>query len=175
MMSQQLDSLKSLHPSMEERTDNQGNIRGRRKRSTKGSNSVDINMDGIKISVKRRNKHVPNHKNPTREKRFVTDDACHLEESKVTFSDIGYDFIHRPISYKANKCVGRCTFPITRPSTKHAIIHAILHNLFPSSEEPPCCVPTKLNPISILYFNDNNVMEYIYEYQDMKATECGCR
>ena len=59
--------------------------------------------------------------------------------------------------------------------TKHAIIQTLVHAAYPKYVARACCVPTKLEPISILYLDENNVITYKYHYDEMVVAECGCR
>lgn len=59
--------------------------------------------------------------------------------------------------------------------TKHAIVQALLHSVAPSRAPRSCCVPSKLEPISLLYVDEKGVLTYRFGYNDMVVTECGCR
>lgn len=144
----------------------------RRKRSVSHEKKMNVRLDGIKIGVKRRTDHTQRAK--TREKRSPhVPDSCHREEMEINFSRIGYHHIHTPTEYQAYKCVGHCHFPITTDTTRHAIFHATMH-FRRAVEDPPCCVPTKLGPISMLIYYED-VVEFVYEYHEMIVEECGCR
>jgi len=58
--------------------------------------------------------------------------------------------------------------------TNHATVQSIINelNLTPGLTRP-CCVPTTLLPISLLYYDDqDNVV--LKQYVDMVAETCGC-
>lgn len=38
-----------------------------------------------------------------------------------------------------------------------------------------CCVPTRLDSISVLYLDTHGVLTYRFSYKDMVVAECGCR
>ena len=78
---------------------------------------------------------------------------------------------------QAFECVGKCYVPIGAhlSPTKHAIIQTLVHAAYPKYVARACCVPTKLEPISILYLDENNVITYKYHYDEMVVAECGCR
>ncbi|XP_059176206.1 dorsalin-1-like [Physella acuta] len=102
---------------------------------------------------------------------------CRREEMLVDFQSIKYDMvIIYPISYQAYECVGRCFYPIGQylTPTKHAIIQTLMHTTNPKFARA-CCVPTKLEPISVLYSKGDGVIEYDYTFEDMVVAECGCR
>ncbi|NWH92298.1 DVR1 protein, partial [Aegithalos caudatus] len=59
-------------------------------------------------------------------------------------------------------------------STNHAVLQTMVHSLDPQGTPQPCCVPVRLSPISILYYdNSDNVV--LRHYEDMVVDECGCR
>lgn len=48
-----------------------------------------------------------------------------------------------------------------------------VHLMNPENVPKPCCAPTKLNAISVLYFDDNsNVI--LKKYRNMVVRACGC-
>lgn len=103
---------------------------------------------------------------------------CRRRPLHVNFASINYDqWIIAPPSYEAFECTGKCTFPMSAhlTPTKHAIIQTLIHGLEPKGVARACCVPTKLEPISVLYIDDNGVVTFKYGYEDMVVTECGCR
>ena len=50
-----------------------------------------------------------------------------------------------------------------------------MHAAFPKRAKQACCVPTQLDPISVLYQDDNGVLTFKYAEQGMKVRSCGCR
>ncbi|XP_046674132.1 dorsalin-1-like [Homalodisca vitripennis] len=115
---------------------------------------------------------------PTRARsgRFRT--FCRRRPLYVEFSDINYDtWIVAPNGYQAYQCVGRCMYPLSDhlSPTKHAIIQTLLHSIHPAKTMRPCCVPTRLDSISILYVDAQGVLTYRLSYKDMVVAECGCR
>ncbi|XP_076072279.1 bone morphogenetic protein 10-like [Mytilus galloprovincialis] len=103
---------------------------------------------------------------------------CHRRPMYIRFSDINWDnWIIAPHGYQAYQCVGRCYFPLSDhlSPTKYAIIKGLLHSAYPDEYSRACCVPTKLDPISILYIDEQGVPTYKYKYDGMVVSECGCR
>ncbi|NXS55760.1 DERR protein, partial [Brachypteracias leptosomus] len=98
---------------------------------------------------------------------------CKARGLYIRFSDVGWEnWIIAPQGYMANYCVGECPFPLTAElnSTNHAILQTMVHSLDPQGTPQPCCVPVRLSPISILYYdNDDNVV--LRHYQDMVVDE----
>ncbi|XP_071038217.1 dorsalin-1 isoform X2 [Parasteatoda tepidariorum] len=103
---------------------------------------------------------------------------CRRKPLHVNFAAINYDqWIIAPPSYEAFECTGKCSFPMSAhlAPTKHAIIQTLMHSLEPKQVSRAACVPSKLTPISILYVDDDGVVTYKYDYEDMVVAECGCR
>ncbi|NXM74030.1 DERR protein, partial [Serilophus lunatus] len=102
---------------------------------------------------------------------------CKPRRLYISFSDVGWEnWIIAPQGYLANYCGGECPFPLTAElnSTNHAILQTMVHSLDPQGTPQPCCVPVRLSPISILYYdNSDNVV--LRHYEDMVVDECGCR
>ncbi|XP_074551251.1 protein DVR-1 [Halichoeres trimaculatus] len=103
--------------------------------------------------------------------------VCKARRLYIDFKDVGWqDWIIAPQGYMANYCHGECPFPLSESlnGTNHAILQTLVHSLDPHSTPQPCCVPIRLSPISMLYY-DNNDNVVLRHYQDMVVDECGCR
>ncbi|XP_069705403.1 dorsalin-1-like [Periplaneta americana] len=104
--------------------------------------------------------------------------TCRRRPLYVDFSEIHYDtWIVAPSGYEAFQCTGKCFFPVSEhlSPTKHAIVQTLLHSVAPGKVPRACCVPTRLEPISVLYVDHKGVLTYRFSYQDMVVAECGCR
>lgn len=102
---------------------------------------------------------------------------CKPRRLYISFTEVGWEnWIIAPQGYLANYCLGECPFPLTEElnSTNHAILQTIVHSLDPAGTPQPCCVPVRLSPISVLYY-DNNDNVVLRHYEDMVVDECGCR
>uniref|UniRef100_A0A3Q1F020 Growth differentiation factor 3 n=2 Tax=Acanthochromis polyacanthus TaxID=80966 RepID=A0A3Q1F020_9TELE len=103
--------------------------------------------------------------------------VCRTRSLYVDFMDVGWqDWVIAPQGYMANYCHGECPFPLTERlnATNHAILQTLVHALDPFGTPQPCCVPIRLSPVTILYY-DNNDNVVLRHYQDMVVQECGCR
>ncbi|XP_067225305.1 growth/differentiation factor 2 [Chanodichthys erythropterus] len=120
--------------------------------------------------------HIPVDKHP-RKKRKAKNNYCRRTSLKVNFKDIGWDkWIVAPPEYDAYECKGVCYFPLTddvNPS-KHAIIQTLVNLSNPKKANMACCVPTKLDPISVMY-QERGVITVRHLYDEMKVAKCGCR
>ncbi|XP_026172049.1 bone morphogenetic protein 2 [Mastacembelus armatus] len=104
--------------------------------------------------------------------------SCQRVPLFVDFEEIGWSgWIISPRGYNAYHCKGSCPFPLggSLRATNHATVRSIMHALKISSDDvgAPCCVPDRLQSISLLYFDDEeNVV--LKQYDDMVALSCGC-
>lgn len=119
----------------------------------------------------------------TRKKRsayylpITPSNVCKPRRLYIDFKDVGWqDWIIAPQGYVANYCHGECPFPLSERlnGTNHAILQTLVHSFDPKGTPQPCCVPIKLSPISMLYY-DNNDNVVLRHYEDMVVDECGCR
>lgn len=114
----------------------------------------------------------------SRIRRNAKGNHCKKQSLYVEFKDIGWDsWILAPTGYDAYECSGVCSFPLTKhvTPTKHAIVQTLMNINSPQKAARACCVPTKLDPISLLYLDDTGVVTYKYKFEGMVVAECGCR
>lgn len=114
---------------------------------------------------------------PSRVRRNVKSEPCKRTPLFVDFKDIGWDtWIIQPLGYEAYECNGVCNPPMTSEvsPTKHAVVQSLLSVKSPERASRACCVPTKLEPISLLY-HENGVVTFKHKYEGMVVAECGCR
>lgn len=84
------------------------------------------------------------------------------------------DYIIAPAGYSAYFCSGTC--PSILGSYMNATNHAVVQSLVSlqnSAVPRPCCVPTELSKISVLYFDDNGKVQ-LKLMENMVAEACGC-
>ncbi|RWS28487.1 putative TGF-beta ligand glass bottom boat protein-like protein [Leptotrombidium deliense] len=102
--------------------------------------------------------------------------SCQKKTLYVSFRDLGWqDWIIAPDGYAAFFCDGECSFPLNAHmnATNHAIVQTLVHLMNPHIVPKPCCAPTKLSAIMVLYFDDNsNVI--LKKYKNMVVKSCGC-
>ena len=110
------------------------------------------------------------------EQRYSSTRSCQKRNLYVSFKDLGWqDWIIAPEGYPAFFCYGECSFPLNAHmnATNHAIVQTLVHLMNPSDVPKPCCAPTKLSSIMVLYFDDNsNVI--LKKYKNMVVKSCGC-
>ncbi|KAK7938319.1 hypothetical protein WMY93_001645 [Mugilogobius chulae] len=87
----------------------------------------------------------------------------------VDFEDFGYDWIIAPKRFKANYCSGECEYTHLQ---KYPHTH-LVNNANPRGTAGPCCTPTKMSPINMLYFNHEEQIIY-GKIPSMVVDRCGC-
>lgn len=120
---------------------------------------------------------IPEAQHPRRKKRKAEREHCRRTSLKVNFKDIGWDsWIVAPPEYDAFECRGLCYHPLTDEMTpsKHALIQTLINIRDPKKANMACCVPIKLDPITVMY-QENGRLTIRYLYEEMKVAECGCR
>uniref|UniRef100_A0A3Q1H977 TGF-beta family profile domain-containing protein n=1 Tax=Anabas testudineus TaxID=64144 RepID=A0A3Q1H977_ANATE len=111
-------------------------------------------------------------------------DKCYIQnhinstkhELYVSFSDLGWkDWVLAPTGYSAYYCDGECFYPLgsCMNATNHALIQQVVHLLKPDEVPKACCAPTKLSPISVLFYDDNNNV-ILKKHRNMVVKTCGC-
>ncbi|KAF7665541.1 hypothetical protein LDENG_00140400 [Lucifuga dentata] len=100
---------------------------------------------------------------------------CRKVDMWVDFEHIGWDeWIIHPKRYNAYRCEGECPVPLDESfnPTNHAYMQSLLRHHHPDRGSCPSCVPTRLSPLSMLYYeNDDLALRHL---EDMIVEECGC-
>ena len=101
---------------------------------------------------------------------------CRKRHLYVDFHELRWqNWIIAPDGYESSYCAGECNYGMyrSRNATNHAIVQTLVNLLNPDSAPAPCCAPTKLNAISVLYYDEKqNVV--LKKFQDMVVKSCGC-
>ncbi|KAJ3595319.1 hypothetical protein NHX12_004623 [Muraenolepis orangiensis] len=109
-----------------------------------------------------------------------TTSLCCKRQFYVNFKSIGWnDWIIAPPGYHANYCEGDCpshATSITGSSLSFhstVISHYRMRGYSPFQNIKSCCVPTRLRPMSMLYYNEEQKIVK-KDIQNMIVDECGC-
>ncbi|XP_021937532.1 growth/differentiation factor 8 [Zootermopsis nevadensis] len=105
---------------------------------------------------------------------------CCRENLYISFADIGWDeWILQPSGYHAYFCRGSCNnaASITQSGAHHSSLIQRLLYLHSSSarqlELVPCCSPTKLSSLQMLYVDNNQTITHA-TLPNMVVEACGC-
>ncbi|XP_066581465.1 growth/differentiation factor 8 [Prorops nasuta] len=106
---------------------------------------------------------------------------CCRDELYINFEDIGWsDWILHPSGYHAYFCRGSCSSAasLTMSGSHYSnVIRRLLNKsgnvLHRKSEIVPCCSPTQLSPIQLLYVDSNNTITQ-KTLPNMVVEACGC-
>lgn len=106
---------------------------------------------------------------------------CCRDELYIDFADIGWsDWIVHPSGYHAYFCRGSCTSAASLTisgSQYNNVIRRLLaksgSTVHRRSEIVPCCSPTQLSAIQLLYFDSNNTITQ-KTLPNMVVEACGC-
>ncbi|XP_069693050.1 growth/differentiation factor 8 [Periplaneta americana] len=105
---------------------------------------------------------------------------CCRENLYISFADIGWDeWILQPTGYHAYFCRGSCNSAasITQSGAHHSTLMQrllLLHsNQARQLDLVPCCAPTKLSSLQLLYVDNNQTITHA-TLPNMVVESCGC-
>ncbi|XP_029043065.2 bone morphogenetic protein 4 [Osmia bicornis bicornis] len=100
---------------------------------------------------------------------------CCRHELTVMFKDLrGFDFIVYPKTFDAGYCKGRCP-PRYNPAHHHALLQSLLWKEDRKKVPKPCCAPSKLDQLMILYYDEDDSTQLKVSYwQNIQVLECAC-
>ncbi|XP_070847150.1 nodal-related 2 [Chaetodon trifascialis] len=109
-------------------------------------------------------------------KRGSEKSLCRRVDLHVDFNQIGWgSWIIFPKRYNAYRCEGSCPGPLGEDlnPTNHAYMQSLLKHYHPDRVASPCCAPTKMSPLSMLYYENGEML--LRHHEDMIVDECGCQ
>ncbi|XP_015593107.1 bone morphogenetic protein 4 [Cephus cinctus] len=100
---------------------------------------------------------------------------CCRHRMTVIFKDLkGFEFIIQPKTFDAGYCKGRCP-PRYNPAHHHALLQSLIWKEDRKKAPRPCCAPSKLAELEILYFDENDSTKLkISNWKNMRVLECAC-
>ena len=91
----------------------------------------------------------------------------------VNFTKIGWNWILYPSGFYANYCEGSCQSKISPLNTHSFILQELSRNNKLPLQFSICCTPSKLSPLSLVYFDDDaNILKT--DLSNMMVSACGC-
>ncbi|KAL6475784.1 hypothetical protein MHYP_G00168240 [Metynnis hypsauchen] len=128
----------------------------------------------VKRQRSRRGQPIKRHSEtlrPEKEKKNL----CRRVDMHVDFNQIGWgSWIVFPKKYNAYRCEGTCPSPLGEDfqPTNHAYMQSLLKHYHPGRAPSPCCAPTKMSPLSMLYYENGEMI--LRHHEEMVVEECGC-
>ena len=116
----------------------------------------------------------------TQSKRH-TPDSCARSNFTVNLHALGLTHVIWPKEINIFKCSGICDrVTLRKRSTNHAKIMAHIYNLEQLLSQPvtttyPCCVPTKYELAYLIIQAEDSTATGLRSFNELIATECGCR
>ncbi|XP_043797647.1 bone morphogenetic protein 2 [Apis laboriosa] len=100
---------------------------------------------------------------------------CCRHELTVMFKDLeGFEFIVYPKTFDAGYCKGRCP-PRYNPAHHHALLQSLLWKEDRKKVPKPCCAPSKLDQLMIVYLDENNSTRLkVSDWKNIQVLECAC-
>ncbi|XP_076760888.1 TGF-beta domain-containing family member maverick [Xylocopa sonorina] len=100
---------------------------------------------------------------------------CCRHELTVMFKDLkGFEFIVYPKTFDAGYCKGRCP-PRYNPAHHHALLQSLLWKEDRKKVPKPCCAPSKLDQLMIVYFDENDSTQLkVSFWKNIQVLECAC-
>lgn len=109
--------------------------------------------------------------------RKIERNPCQRHKMYVDFREVGWsDWIVAPLGYHAFYCAGECDYPMPEHlnTTNHAIVQSLMNSVRSTEVPKPCCVPTELSSMAMLYVDSKNTV-ILKNYKEMVVHGCGCR
>lgn len=117
-----------------------------------------------KIDVSQRGLH------PKNVEDIADEHACRKVDRMVNAAN---NSILHPLRFNAYQCVGKCNIKQLQNVNNYARVTLNMKNKVNSTDGmAACCVPVKLRPIRILYFEKDTVV--MRSLDNMIVEECGC-
>ncbi|KAM9313296.1 nodal homolog 2-A-like [Gastrophryne carolinensis] len=100
---------------------------------------------------------------------------CRRVDMIVDFEKLGWgEQVIYPKKFNAYRCEGACPIPLseTFKPTNHAYLTSLMKLYNSERVECSSCVPVKMRPLSMLMYEDGEVV--MKHHEDMIVDECGC-
>ena len=137
---------------------------------------------GVVLKTSSRQKRTANDDKKSRGRKIVGKRGmCERKDLNVDFEQMGWgQWIVYPKRFNAFMCTGKCPSPVDQPftPTNHAVMQSLMRLASKAAGQGPlvprpCCVPSKLYPISMLYYEYGEIV--VRHHEGMIVDKCGCR
>ncbi|XP_055378450.1 putative uncharacterized protein DDB_G0282133 [Condylostylus longicornis] len=124
--------------------------------------------NGVYIKIQTKNNRQRRSKRNTSLNCLETDkeERCCRYPLEINFQKFGWDWIIAPTTFSAYFCSGQCKLGYIQKFP-----HTHLMQL--STAPQPCCSPSKMSPIRLLYFNHDNIL-VMSTIPNMSIDQCNC-
>ncbi|KAM4034446.1 nodal homolog [Anomaloglossus baeobatrachus] len=133
-------------------------------------------IKNITVSRRHRRSHIINDQMKQAQPVDNLSNLCRRVDFIVDFKMIGWDaWIIHPKKYNAYRCEGTCPSPVNEgvKPNNHSYLQSLV-NFYNSKSAPEvCCAPTRMSPLSMVYFHKLEITFQLHE--DMVVEECGCQ
>lgn len=139
------------------------------------SDAIDSGGDRLRRKRSTPEELMPLHKSRRSKCKGDNNKKCCRHELTVMFKDLkGFDFIVYPKGFDAGYCKGRCP-PRYNPAHHHALLQSLLWKEDRKRVPKPCCAPSKLDQLMIVYFDENDSTQLKVSYwKNIQVLECAC-
>ena len=103
-------------------------------------------------------------------RRSVSQDDCSggccRKSLKISFEELGWDFVYYPREYNAHYCQGNCSNKTALNKAKHTLYSAV------GVKTKYCCSPKSLSHLNIFYMHEGSLIRR--KMPDMVVKDCWC-
>ena len=101
--------------------------------------------------------------------------GCQKKNLLVNTSDLGFSAkLIEPKSFNAHQCRGKCSLEQWKTFTPHSLLVAFMSKKDIKTDGDGCCVPTKVGPLTVIYYDEEREFFERRTFQDLIIEECGC-
>ncbi|XP_051818391.1 growth/differentiation factor 3 [Antechinus flavipes] len=105
----------------------------------------------------------------------TSEHLCRRHQLVISFKELGWQqWIIAPKEFRTNYCKGDCPLSLMSffNSSNYAFLQTLMNSRTPEIPKATC-IPTKLSPLSMLYYDgDGNII--LRHHKSMVVDECGC-
>ena len=113
-----------------------------------------------------------------------TSNHCRKVDHKVSFKDLGIQYVILPVEYNAGKCVGNCDYEYLSKAIDGDYVHKVNNyakllaaqaRIRKRPEMTVCCAPGEYDPLMLLISTSDGSSVRQKLYHEMRVRDCYCR